>query len=242
MTPYSQWVLGVLQGIAAPANATTLDALWAWSGAESLPRDRMSICNPLDTTWSMPGAIAFNTLPSGAHVWQYASVQDGITATVATLLQPGYYPTILSHLRNSVPRAAWGDCAVELGRWGTGAGWLRTDYGPFPAEEDAMQQHDVEGVIRAGLIASLAYSREVTDGDVTNWYQWYLSHGSNLGLVIEAIQQDPSCVAARQKAAAGVPGPAGPPGPAGAPGAPGVVPDHHHQVVGVITTGKEIVP
>jgi hypothetical protein len=128
---FLDWASGVLRGVNAPLDQPNVDTLWAWSGAESLPRDRMSINNPLNTTQFEPGAVAFNTLPNGLHVWQYPDVATGITATVETLLN-GHYPVIVDHLRRSIPRQSWNDGCANLETWGTGCTWITRDYGPAP--------------------------------------------------------------------------------------------------------------
>lgn len=134
---WETWASAVLTGISAPVDSTNYDTLWAWSGAESLPRDRMSWNNPLNSTWYMPGATAMNAV----SVWSYLSEADGISATIQTLLggpgwpappPPYYYPVILDHLRRSVPRQQWQDACPNLGLWGTGCGWLNSDYGAVP--------------------------------------------------------------------------------------------------------------
>ena len=127
LTPWEVWAQGILDGIGAPVDGVNVDTLWAWSGAESLPRDRMSWCNPLDTTEPWPGAVPMNSV----GVRRYLTVQDGISATVMTL-KNGHYPAIIANLRNSIPRASWGNACANLGTWGTGCGWLSADYGPPP--------------------------------------------------------------------------------------------------------------
>ena len=131
MSVFDVWASGTLNGISAPINAVTVDALWAWSQAEG----GIDHNNPLNTTWNMPGATPWNTLSNGVHVWIYQTIEDGIAATVLTLEQPGFYPAILSMLRNSVPRSQWSpDAQVELNLWGTGTGWLNTYYGAAPSD------------------------------------------------------------------------------------------------------------
>ena len=125
---WGAWFGGVMAGISAPPSSINDDTLWAWSSAEG---GRIHM-NPLNTTEPMPNATAWNTLGGGLHVWTYATVQDAITATVATLLN-GDYPLIVAHLRGSVPRQQWGDACGELGTWGTGCAWLDVDYGSPPA-------------------------------------------------------------------------------------------------------------
>ena len=127
MSTYDTWVAGVLNGIAAPVDAANLDTVWGWSGAES-GTDRMRWNNPLNTT-QPEGAGNVDANSVGVKI--YPSVEQGIQATVTTLLN-GYYPLIVSHLRNSVPRAQWGDACAELGTWGTGCGWLTANYGAAP--------------------------------------------------------------------------------------------------------------
>lgn len=129
----------MLAGIGAPDDATNTDTLWAWSSAEG----GLGHNNPLNTTYPMANATPWNTLSNGFHVWVYATIEDGINATVYTLLN-GRYPTIVSHLRNSIPRQQWGDACGELGVWGTGCGWINTFYGPAPGQEanDLTPQED----------------------------------------------------------------------------------------------------
>jgi hypothetical protein len=128
MTDWETWAVGVLNGIAAPVNATNIDTLWAWSGSES-GTDRMRWFNPLNTTMPWFGAVDMNSV----HVKRYASLGDGIEATVFTLGN-GYYPVILANLRGSVPRQQWGNACANLGTWGTGCGWLNALYGAAPSD------------------------------------------------------------------------------------------------------------
>lgn len=160
MTAWEVWATGVLKGIAAPVSTQNADSLWAWSNAETAPFPMMHINNPLDTTLFMPGATPWNTFGDNRHVWIYKTVQDGITATVDTLLQPGFYSTILAHLRKSVPRAQWGDACPDLGRWGTGCGWLHSTFGPVPGNlgDDMFTDRDRELLV--ALVGSFLQIRE----------------------------------------------------------------------------------
>jgi hypothetical protein len=138
---WTDWAAGVLSGIGAPGTAVNLDSLWAWSGKES-GIDRMRWNNPLNTTQPWAGAQNMNSV----GVKRYATVQDGISATVTTLLN-GFYPGIVGHLRQSVPRSSWTDVCGELGIWGTGCGWLNGLYGSAPgsivsAEDDMTDLQD----------------------------------------------------------------------------------------------------
>jgi hypothetical protein len=126
---WSVWADGVLAGIGAPADAANIDTLWAWSGAES-GNDRMRFNNPLNTTQPEgPGNVDANS----AGVKIYPTVEQGITATVITLLN-GRYGIIVSNLRNSVPRAAWGNACRQLETWGTGCTWITHNYGAAPQQ------------------------------------------------------------------------------------------------------------
>jgi hypothetical protein len=153
MSDYTDWVAGTLRGLGAPLDATNQDTLWAWSGTESGPV-RMRWNNPLNTTWNLPGSVNMN----GVGVKRYASVADGITATVRTLLQPRYYGIIVNHLRASVPRAQWGDACGELGLWGTGCGWLSRNFGAAEGalEDQTMDQATFNALVAGSPLANLA--------------------------------------------------------------------------------------
>jgi hypothetical protein len=129
VTAWEEWASGVLNGLGAPESTAAVDALWAWSNAETDPYELMRWNNPLDTTERWPGSITVN--PAG--VQSYLTVSDGVEATVATLLN-GYYPVIVAHLVDGVPRQQWGDACTELSKWGTGCGWLASTYGPAPSD------------------------------------------------------------------------------------------------------------
>ena len=132
---WTTWASGVLSGIGAPGTAVNLDTLYAWSNAETAPYDLMRWNNPLNTTEKYGTSFNSGAQPGPHDVQVYASVQDGINATVLTLAN-GYYPIIVSHLRNSVPRQQWSDACAELKLWGTGCGWIDNVYGPAPQGAD----------------------------------------------------------------------------------------------------------
>ncbi len=128
MTAWEDWAAGVLEGLGAAMSSEAVDGLWAWSNAETAPYDLMRWNNPLDTTKRWPGSVSANSV----GVQSYATIQDGVGATLAAL-QNGYYPTIVAHLRNGVPRQQWGDASTELSRWGTGCNWIGAAYGTPPS-------------------------------------------------------------------------------------------------------------
>lgn len=165
MTSWETWAAGVLNGLGAPLNQTNVDTLFAWSSAETDPYPLMRWNNPLDTT-QPEGAGNVDANSVGVKI--YPTVEQGIAATVTTLLN-GYYPLIVAHLRNSVPRAQWGDACAELGTWGTGCGWITRDYGLAPqellaltAEQDALLRNIYNllmvGLYQAGNAATEGYA------------------------------------------------------------------------------------
>lgn len=113
-----EWADGTLLGIGASGDDTNLTTLWDWSHAES-GSDVMRWNNPLNTTQNEPGAVDMNSV----GVKRYPDISTGVTATVTTLLN-GFYPTIVSNLRQSVPQAQWSNACRDLGTWGTGCGWI----------------------------------------------------------------------------------------------------------------------
>lgn len=177
---FTIWKQGVLVGLGAPDNAITMDVLWAWSQAEG----GLGHNNPLNTTYFMAGAVPWNTLSNGLHVWSYIDIQDGINATVVTLLAPdpsvglpNGYDVIVSHLRNSVPRQQWGDACWQLDKWGTGCGWINTTYGAAPGdpgeEEDLAKTELVTGDNNDGkvYVTDWMTKRYITDpGALPGWY------------------------------------------------------------------------
>lgn len=83
----------VLEGIDAPITKNTLTFFFAWREAES------GLCafNPFATTQPYGNSTKFNT----AGVRNYETKEDGIAATIKTLLN-GYYPDLLDKLRNDL--------------------------------------------------------------------------------------------------------------------------------------------
>ncbi len=163
MTDWEQWAIGVLAGVGAPVTAANLDTLWGWSNAES-GADVMRWNNPLNTTEPWPGAQIMNSV----GVKRYASVNDGMLATVATLGN-GYYPTILANLRASISRSQWGNACGELGKWGTGCGWLLSVYGAAPG----------------GILAANGFG-DMTDDEINAQFNFLSSKLSTIGGALQA--------------------------------------------------------
>jgi hypothetical protein len=222
---WSTWASGVLRGIGAPINAITLDVLWAWSVKES-GLDVMRWLNPLNTSWYLPGAQPMNHIP----IWLYATLQDGIDATVLTLLQPQYYSVIRANLRGSVPRAQWGNACADLGVWGTGCDWLQANYGAPPGSSDMLTPQENKALVIVAYLAGGVRTPE-TQKTIDEWAA--KMNGLNTDAIIAQLVNSPEFVARRLQenaviaagpATPGGPGPAGPPGPSGPPGKDGVVP------------------
>lgn len=147
---WSSWAAAVLTGIGAPVDDVNFDTLWAWSGAESGP-NRMRWNNPLNTTQPEgPGNVDANSV--GVKI--YPTETQGVRATVLTL-RNGYYPLIVSHLRNSVPRQQWGDACAQLGVWGTGCAWITRYYGAAPGVMGDKEVLDPNDPIVKQLIAAV---------------------------------------------------------------------------------------
>lgn len=108
-----QFGAAVLSRIAAPATAANLGAFSAWAAGEGT----CARFNPLATTQPEPGAVAFNNLPGGGHVWNYPSFGVGVQATT-TALTNGLYQPVIDAFRASAGVAAV-EAAVERSPWGT---------------------------------------------------------------------------------------------------------------------------
>lgn len=118
--------------VGAQADAKThvhvLAALMAWAQGEhginsTAPEARFNIYN---TTLEMPGSTLFNELGPGFGVRNYASYDDGVTATARTLNRGADrnehgYALIRRLMRNNAPAARILE-AVEASDWGTGLG------------------------------------------------------------------------------------------------------------------------
>ena len=157
------WAYAVLNGIGAPTSQTNINTLWNWSVKESgrNPLSNGNIHNnPLNTTQRAPGSTSANSV----GVQSYPDVTTGAAATVQTLLN-GYYPDIVSALRNSTPTSQWGSngsIVSELGKWGSGSNWLGWNNQP-PKPSINFQNtsvvssaanavtNDVQGAINAAL-------------------------------------------------------------------------------------------
>lgn len=108
----------VLNLVGAPITASNVANMSAWANAEGGWMHNSALFNPMNTTMHMPGSSVMAG-GSSAGVQSYASLQSGIAATAATLLN-GQYAGILAALRASAPFGAF-EGAVAGSPWGTSA-------------------------------------------------------------------------------------------------------------------------
>jgi hypothetical protein len=102
----------LLQKLGAKTTDENLKFLYAWRQSEG----KSGKYNPFNTTQSMPGSTNFNSV----GVKNYASIDDGLNATIKTL-NNGRYNCIVNGLKNSIgAKKITQDCSNELKTWGTG--------------------------------------------------------------------------------------------------------------------------
>lgn len=110
MTTYGDdWWGRILTGIGAPVTPSNIAVLKAWNQAEG--GNAAHTNNPFNTTWNGGGAVA-----------NYATMDEGVNATIATLKQPNGtaygYSSIVKALRASSPLPAL--AAIVNSRWAEG--------------------------------------------------------------------------------------------------------------------------
>lgn len=120
------WQAQILHGLGAPVTPQNLLFLNNWTKAEG----GNASYNPFNTTQNAPGATSYNSV----GVRNYVSPQQGINATVQTLLN-GRYGNILSALRQGTDARA-AALALANSPWGTGSLVLKMlggNPGPSPS-------------------------------------------------------------------------------------------------------------
>lgn len=113
--PRSRWSIALLREMKLPVTPDNIRFINAWQQAEGT---RASF-NPLATTMRWNGATTFNSV----GVRNYASYEDGIKATAATL-RLGYYTTLVSAMRSGKSAVSIASNIDALKTWGTGRGVL----------------------------------------------------------------------------------------------------------------------
>jgi len=111
----ANWQAQLLRGIRAPVTPQNVRFLNEWHLREGGGDKNNANFNPLNTTQGAPGAGSINSV----GVKSYRSGQQGISATVATLLN-GHYGDIVGGLRSGRATAAQLANSPSLSVWGTG--------------------------------------------------------------------------------------------------------------------------
>jgi len=131
----------VLRGIGAPVTQNNLALLRAWQQAEGGGTANNANFNPLNTTQGAKGASSINSV----GVKSYRSAQQGIQATVQTLLN-GYYGPIIAAMRNDAHPNVTAS-AIAKSPWGTGSGVLRVlGSGPVSVPSSSSPSRSVSAV------------------------------------------------------------------------------------------------
>jgi len=100
----------LLESLGAPVSDENMKFMYAWRQSEG----NGGKYNPFNTTWNMPGSTTMNS----AGVRNYASLEDGMVATIKTL-KNGYYNCIVGGLKDDIGASNIARCE-SLKTWGTG--------------------------------------------------------------------------------------------------------------------------
>lgn len=100
----------LLENLGAPITDENMKFMYAWRQAEG----KGGTYNPFNTTWNMPNSTVMNS----HGVRNYASMEDGLVATVKTL-RNGRYECIVNGLKNDISASNIARCE-SLKTWGTG--------------------------------------------------------------------------------------------------------------------------
>jgi hypothetical protein len=100
----------LLENLGAPISDENMKFVYAWRQAEG----KGGTYNPFNTTWNLPNSTTMNS----AGVRNYASLEDGLVATIKTL-KNGRYDCIVNGLKNDIGAANIARCE-SLKTWGTG--------------------------------------------------------------------------------------------------------------------------
>ena len=100
----------LLENLGAPISDENMKFMYAWRQAEG----KGGTYNPFNTTWKMPNSTTMNSV----GVRNYASLEDGLVATVKTL-KNGRYDCIVNGLKNDIGASEISRCE-SLKTWGTG--------------------------------------------------------------------------------------------------------------------------
>lgn len=101
----------ILRGLEAPVTANTLALIYAWRQTEG----GKATYNPFNTTKKMPGSTRYKT--NVANVQNYLTPQQGVDATVATMLLPAYTSVVQLLRADATPVDVAN--AIIASPWGT---------------------------------------------------------------------------------------------------------------------------
>jgi hypothetical protein len=164
------WATAVLKGIGAPVTANNITNMERWMASEEPASSWLTNNDPLNTTKSGTGKIG---------TMKYATVGDGINATVATLNQSNF-AAIKHALRTNAPFPVF-QGAVVASPWAAGhyGGQLATKplqataSGADPTGTLGQTVHVGEGAVSAaGDVVSDAGSITSLIGDITDPSFW----------------------------------------------------------------------
>lgn len=100
----------LLENLGAPITDENMKFMYAWRQSEG----KGGTYNPFNTTWNLPNSTVMNS----HGVRNYASLEDGLVATVKTL-KNGRYDCIVNGLKNDIGASEIARCE-SLKTWGTG--------------------------------------------------------------------------------------------------------------------------
>lgn len=112
------FAIAILKGLSINQTNDNISAIIAWENAEGGNWNNTATFNPLNTTQRMPGSTSMN----GVGVQAYTSWDEGIQATIKTLLN-GNYGNIISamnggsaqEIANAVVSSPWGTKNINIG-------------------------------------------------------------------------------------------------------------------------------
>lgn len=106
---YTDWARAFLKALGVPVVRTNMIVLIAWQSAEGT----QATWNPLATTMGAEGATDFNSV----GVKNYLSMQQGIDATIRTLMRPGWgYEAVLDGLERGADEMETAH-AIQQSHW-----------------------------------------------------------------------------------------------------------------------------
>lgn len=116
----AQWAQDFIAALGGTPTPTNVEDVTAWELVEGGNWNNTAKFNPLNTSLQQPGSVNYQTGAPGSGVQAYQDWQQGLTASVDTLMgNEPYYQQITSDLLNSAPPSQF---ASDLGQspWDAG--------------------------------------------------------------------------------------------------------------------------